>query len=127
MPFRLRAAVVAPIGAFALMIGVIFTASAETTSISGSAQGTAGDDVTRLLDVPFADPGYYVEGRNRYIYATGHDGTGGNAFRVSRYDAATGRYVYHFKTVKGWAGTCRRFEIELIDGTFHEALFQFTK
>jgi hypothetical protein len=42
--------------------------------------------------VPFADPGYFVERRNRYIYATGHDGTGRNAFRVSRYDAATGRY-----------------------------------
>jgi glycosyl hydrolase family 43 len=76
---------------------VIAPASAGTASIPGSVHGTArgsgGNDVTRLLDVPFADPGYYVEGRNRYIYATGHDGTGRNAFRVARYDATTGRYA----------------------------------
>ena len=97
MPFHLRAAVVAPIGAAALMMGAITTASAGTApipgAVQGAVQGSGGNDVTRLLDVPFADPGYYVEGRNRYIYATGHDGTGGNAFRVARYDAATGRYA----------------------------------
>jgi hypothetical protein len=106
VPLRLRAAVVVPIGAaLALMIGVTATASAGTDPISGSARGSAKEStrestqgsgaqaVTRLLDVPFADPGHYVEGRDRYVYATGHDGTGGNAFRVARYDETTGRYA----------------------------------
>ena len=59
---------------------------------SPRAQRPQGDDVTRLLDVPFADPGFYVEGESRYIYATGFDPDGWTAFRVSRYDAETGTY-----------------------------------
>jgi hypothetical protein len=42
-----------------------------------------------------------------------------------QYDAATGTYTYAWKTEKSWAGTCRQFVIQLADGTFHRANFQF--
>jgi hypothetical protein len=52
-----------------------------------------GDAVTRLLDVPFADPGFYAEGHSRFIYATGYDDQNGwAAFRVARWDPGSGRY-----------------------------------
>jgi hypothetical protein len=41
------------------------------------------------------------------------------------YDATTGSYTYVWKTDKSWAGTCRQFVIQLIDGTIHTANFQF--
>jgi hypothetical protein len=44
-----------------------------------------------------------------------------------RYDAATGQYVYVWKTEKSWAGTCRALTLKLTDGTSHEAYFKFTK
>jgi hypothetical protein len=40
------------------------------------------------------------------------------------YDPSTGLYNYVWKTDKGWAGTCRRLTISLIDGTTHPALFK---
>lgn len=43
------------------------------------------------------------------------------------YDAASKRYTYVWKTDKAWAGTCRRLEVKLTDGTSHPALFRFTK
>lgn len=44
-----------------------------------------------------------------------------------RYDATAGQYIYTWKTDKGWAGTCRKLTITLIDGSTHEAWFKFTK
>jgi hypothetical protein len=44
-----------------------------------------------------------------------------------RYDAASGQYIYTWKTDKAWAGTCRRFTLMLADGTSHSADFKFTK
>ncbi|HEX8501085.1 MAG TPA: immunoglobulin-like domain-containing protein [Pyrinomonadaceae bacterium] len=41
------------------------------------------------------------------------------------YDAASGTYTYVWKTEKSWAGTCRQFVIQLTDGTYHRANFQF--
>ena len=38
-----------------------------------------------------------------------------------------GQYHYVWKTDKAWAGTCRRLELKLVDGTTHSALFKFTK
>ena len=35
------------------------------------------------------------------------------------------QYVYVWKTNKAWAGTCRKFMLNLKDGTQHIALFQF--
>ena len=88
-----RAAIVALVGTLALMIGVPSTANAETAApVPGPLPSSEGKDVTRLLDVPFADPGYYVERGIRYIYATGHDLETGRAFRVSSYDKSTGVY-----------------------------------
>lgn len=84
MPVRPRATTVALVGALALMIGV------PASSTPGA--NTAGHDVHRLLDVPFADPGFYTEGTSRFIYATGHDLETGRAFRVSRYDVESGTY-----------------------------------
>ena len=36
-----------------------------------------------------------------------------------------GQYSYTWKTSKGWAGTCRQFQLQLIDGTLHTATFMF--
>jgi hypothetical protein len=43
------------------------------------------------------------------------------------YDAATGQYVYVWKTNKAWAATCRRLDVTLTDGTTHSAVFQFKR
>jgi uncharacterized delta-60 repeat protein len=40
------------------------------------------------------------------------------------YDSTTDRYTYVWKTLKGWAGTCRQFVVKLTDGTFHRANFK---
>jgi len=41
------------------------------------------------------------------------------------YDAASGQYIYVWKTDKSWAGTCRQFIVRLTDGTTHKGSFQF--
>ena len=92
MPFRPRAATVVLVGALVVILGATATPSAGLARKPTSPGSPSGDDVTRLLDVPFADPGFYVEGQSRYIYATGFDPEGWTAFRVSRYDAETGTY-----------------------------------
>jgi hypothetical protein len=43
------------------------------------------------------------------------------------YDSSTGRYIYVWKTEKGWANTCRRLDLKFTDGTVRSALFKFTK
>ena len=43
------------------------------------------------------------------------------------YDATANQYIYVWKTDKTWAGSCRQFNVKLIDGTTHSALFKFTK
>ncbi|MBI1733537.1 MAG: PxKF domain-containing protein, partial [Candidatus Rokubacteria bacterium] len=43
------------------------------------------------------------------------------------YDEAADQYVYAWKTLKAWAGTCRQLTIELNDGTAHTANFNFSK
>ena len=43
------------------------------------------------------------------------------------YDAATGQYVYTWKTSKTWANSCRRLSFVLKDGTRQEATFRFTR
>lgn len=92
MPLRPHAATVVLVGALIGILGGTASPSAALGTMPAGPSGPGGDDVTRLLDVPFADPGFYVEGRSRYIYATGFDADGWTAFRVSRYDAATGTY-----------------------------------
>ncbi len=90
MPSRPHAATVVLAGVLAIMIGIGAAPAAGTGSKPGA---PSGDAVTRLLDVPFADPGYFVEGRDRYIYATGYSTEDGfTAFRVAKYDESTGRY-----------------------------------
>ncbi|HEX8560198.1 MAG TPA: PxKF domain-containing protein [Pyrinomonadaceae bacterium] len=42
-----------------------------------------------------------------------------------QYDAATNTYTYVWKTEKTWKDTCRQLVIQLNDGTFHRANFQF--
>ena len=41
------------------------------------------------------------------------------------YDAASDTYTYVWKTSAAWAGTCRRLEVRLIDGSSHIASFKF--
>jgi hypothetical protein len=43
------------------------------------------------------------------------------------YDPVTDTYTYPWKTMKSWAGTCRRLTVTLADGTVHEALFRFVR
>jgi len=43
------------------------------------------------------------------------------------YDATADQYNYVWKTDKAWAGSCRTLTVKLIDGTTHQANFQFTK
>jgi predicted extracellular nuclease len=44
-----------------------------------------------------------------------------------QYDPLTGQYTYVWKTEKAWAGTCRRLNVTLVDGTTHTADFKLTK
>lgn len=43
------------------------------------------------------------------------------------YDPATDTYTYVWKTNKLWANTCRQLILQLDDGTFYRANFNFTK
>jgi hypothetical protein len=43
------------------------------------------------------------------------------------YDSLANQYIYVWKTDKGWAGTCRVFDLGLNDNTTHLAYFKFTK
>jgi hypothetical protein len=40
-------------------------------------------------------------------------------------DAASDQYTYVWKTLKGWASTCRQLVVKLTDGTSHRANFMF--
>lgn len=42
-----------------------------------------------------------------------------------QYDAGSNTYKYVWKTDRAWAGTCRRFELNLGDGSRHGADFRF--
>jgi hypothetical protein len=44
-----------------------------------------------------------------------------------QYDASADQYNYVWKTATSLAGTCQRFELQLVDGTSHYAFFKFTK
>jgi hypothetical protein len=41
------------------------------------------------------------------------------------HDAAADQYIYVWKTLPAWKGTCRRFSLALRDGQVKTALFQF--
>jgi predicted extracellular nuclease len=41
------------------------------------------------------------------------------------YDPVSDQYNFVWKTIKSWAGTCRLFTIQLVDGTEHYLLFKF--
>ena len=43
------------------------------------------------------------------------------------YDALADQYVYVWKSDKAWAGTCRRLDVTLSDGTRHVAHFKFAR
>ncbi len=53
--------------------------------------------------------------------------TDGPATGKLHYDPTAGQYIYTWQTDKSWAGSCARLSFTLVDGTSHEALFQFTK
>ena len=46
---------------------------------------------------------------------------------ASRLSALGTTYTYIWKTNAGWAGTCRKLVLTLVDGSRHEALFRFAK
>ena len=41
------------------------------------------------------------------------------------YDAGSDQYLYNWKTLKAWEGTCRQLVVTLNDGTQHRANFKF--
>lgn len=43
------------------------------------------------------------------------------------YDAVANQYNYVWKTQAAWANSCRKFDLQLVDGTHHVAYFKFTK
>jgi hypothetical protein len=43
------------------------------------------------------------------------------------YDPATGMYTYVWKTERSWAGTCRQFSIQLVDGQTYTLIFRFIR
>ena len=43
------------------------------------------------------------------------------------YDAASGQYVYVWKTLRGWAGRCRELILTFADGSEQRAQFQFRR
>jgi hypothetical protein len=43
------------------------------------------------------------------------------------YDVATNMYNYVWKTEKSWAGSCRQFTVQFIDGQSYTLLFKFVK
>jgi hypothetical protein len=43
------------------------------------------------------------------------------------YDFTASQYIYVWKSDKSWAGTCRRLDVKLNDGTTHSAWFKWTK
>jgi hypothetical protein len=49
-----------------------------------------------------------------------------NTFSL-KYDPTTDQYIETWKTDKAWSGTCQQVSFTLVDGTSHEALFQFSK
>jgi hypothetical protein len=44
-----------------------------------------------------------------------------------RYDPVANQYIYNWKTLTSYAGTCRQLTVKLADGTTHTALFKFTR
>ncbi|MDQ3678473.1 MAG: PxKF domain-containing protein [Actinomycetota bacterium] len=44
-----------------------------------------------------------------------------------KYDPVADQYIYNWKTLTSYAGTCRRLTVKLADETTHTALFKFTK
>jgi hypothetical protein len=43
------------------------------------------------------------------------------------YDVLADQYVYVWKSDKAWAGTCRRLDVTLTDGTGHVVHFKFAR
>jgi hypothetical protein len=43
------------------------------------------------------------------------------------YDASTDQYTYVWKTDKAWIGTCRQLVVKLLDGSEHQANFEFAR
>jgi hypothetical protein len=43
------------------------------------------------------------------------------------YDAATGQYIYVWKTEKSWANSCRQLTVKLKDGSIQRAYFRFVR
>ena len=41
------------------------------------------------------------------------------------FDSASGQLIFTWQTQKAWAGTCRRLHLTLLDGSIHDADFQF--
>jgi uncharacterized protein len=78
------------------------------------------------LEVLFGSPFVRQFGcATRVPSATSEPATAGSEGMT--YDPATDTYKYPWKTLKGWANTCRTFEITFDDGTYRRADFSFRK
>jgi hypothetical protein len=51
----------------------------------------------------------------------------GTSSAVLSYDRKSDQYTYSWKTSGSWAGTCRQFNLRLVDGTDHNLSFAFIK
>ena len=56
---------------------------------------------------------------------TGYEPAASPGASALRYQAATGRYAFPWRTQKRWAGSCRELALPLIDGSVHRAYFSF--
>lgn len=68
---------------------------------------------SRAIDCDSGDP---VDGVEETVTAGGSE---------LSYNATTDQYTYVWKTNRSWAGSCRRLELRLDDGTVHLADFEF--
>ena len=84
----------------------------------------AGDQGLAVLATGYPRSAAYACGSTPPSDATTPTKTTSDGFT---FDPATGLYTYTWKTEKSWAKSCRVFVLKLADGTYHYALFNFTK
>lgn len=85
----------------ALLLGGIHTTGTTAAAAGPDRRGTAGHDVVRILDEPFADPGYLRAAGRHHLYATGP------GFKVTSSLFARGGYsapVDSMPTPPSWYG-----------------------
>jgi hypothetical protein len=97
---------------------------AYTSGVPNTPNGWSANDAVYLLDR--ATAGYP---KSQQVACGSGDAVRGDEPAAAAgasglsYDAATDTYTYVWKTLKGWAGTCRQLVLKLDDGSYHRADF----